>query len=212
MGRTLSHAYSDKNVFDLTSLLILSGRHCWILYIDILVRNAFFYDWRLRGCLKKQVRLSFEQTCKKPTNIKLLHFLMGNNFPIFLNLPFLDTKIGERSENKNYYSDSWMWRKSFWRCLNGRQGCSLLHPHPQGVGYKCRWWGTRAWGNVVLLFQTCHSWKCLVTKFRNVTLATLTINWKLQTNKWDSDRKSNIFVYVVILLDIIWLSVFYSFS
>ena len=44
MGRTLSHAYSDKNVFDLTSLLILSGRHYWILYIDILVRNAVLYD------------------------------------------------------------------------------------------------------------------------------------------------------------------------
>ena len=44
MGRTLSHAYSDKKVFDLTALSVLSGRHCWILYVDILVRDQTCFN------------------------------------------------------------------------------------------------------------------------------------------------------------------------
>jgi exosome complex component RRP42 len=37
VSRTLTHAYNDNNVFDLTALAILAGKHCWILYVDILV-------------------------------------------------------------------------------------------------------------------------------------------------------------------------------
>jgi len=37
MSRTLAHAYNDRKVFDLKSLSILPGKHCWLLYVDILV-------------------------------------------------------------------------------------------------------------------------------------------------------------------------------
>ena len=40
MSRTLAHAYNDKRVFDLAALSILPGKHCWILYVDILVRRT----------------------------------------------------------------------------------------------------------------------------------------------------------------------------
>lgn len=38
ISNTLSKAYTSPNVFDLKTLCILSKKHCWKLYIDILVR------------------------------------------------------------------------------------------------------------------------------------------------------------------------------
>ena len=41
MSRTLAHAYNDRKVFDLKSLAILPGKHCWLLYVDILVITLY---------------------------------------------------------------------------------------------------------------------------------------------------------------------------
>ena len=76
MSRTLAHAYNDQKVFDLKTLSILSGKHCWLLYVDILVNNNndtwFAHVFRLSS--RKKVKT--EKYCVLVTPL---------SFPIFLN-------------------------------------------------------------------------------------------------------------------------------
>lgn len=40
VSNTLSKAFTSPNAFDLKTLCILTRKHCWKLYIDILVRHS----------------------------------------------------------------------------------------------------------------------------------------------------------------------------
>ena len=83
MSRTLAHAYNDQKVFDLKTLSILSGKHCWLLYVDILVNNndTWFARVFLRFSRKKEKIV--EKLCFSDS-FSSLHWIISLSFCSFL--------------------------------------------------------------------------------------------------------------------------------